>query len=53
MDEDLKHKIIETIEDTYIAEVHRKYTSFMRVKTIYLVHHIKDSYGKITETYLE
>ena len=50
MGEALKHQIIETIEDTYITELHNKYTGFMGVKTIYLFHHLMDRYGKITET---
>ena len=53
MDDALKHQIIETIEDTYIAELLREYIGLMRVKMIDLLHHLMDRYGKITETYLK
>ena len=46
MDKSLKQQIIETIEETYIAELWNKYTGFMGVKTIDLVHHIMNRYGK-------
>ena len=49
-DKALKQQRIETIEDTYITELRNKYTGFMGVKTIDLVHHLMDRYGKITET---
>ena len=49
----LKHQIIETIEDTCIAEIQNKYTWFMVVNKIYLVHHLMDRYGIITETGLK
>ena len=44
MDETFKHQIIETIEDTYIAELCNKYTGFMLFKTIDLVHLLMDIY---------
>ena len=47
MDDALKHQIIETIEDTYIAELLREYIGFMRVKMIDLLHHLMDRYGKL------
>ena len=53
MDKTLKHQIVETIEDTYIAELRKKYKGFMGVKTIYLVHRLMDRYGKISETDLK
>ena len=40
----LKHYLIETIEDSYIEELHNKYTGFMGVKAINLVHHTMDIY---------
>ena len=49
----LKHQTIETIEDTYISELCNKYTVFMGVKTINLVYHLMDKYGKMTETDLK
>ena len=50
MEEAPKNQIIETIEDTYIEELCNKYKGFTGVKTIDLVHHLMDIYGKITET---
>ena len=48
MDEALNHQIIETIEETYISELHNKYTGSMGVNTIDLVHHLMDRYREIT-----
>ena len=50
MDKFLKHQIIETIEDNYIAGLRNKYTGFVGVKMIDLFHHLMDIYRKITET---
>ena len=50
MDDSLKHQIIKTIEYTYIAELCNKYTGFMGFKTINLVHHRMERYGKVIET---
>ena len=41
------------MRDTYISELRKKYTGFMVVKAIYLIHHIMDRYRKMTETDLE
>ena len=41
------------MRDTYISELRKKYTGFMVVKAIYLIHHIMDRYRKTTETDLE
>ena len=53
MDKALNNQIIETIYDTYIAELHNKYTGLIRVKTIYQVHHRMDIYGEIIKTELK
>ena len=50
MDETYKHQIIETIEDTYIAELCNKYKGLVVVTTIDTVNHLMERYGKITET---
>ena len=34
----LNHQVIESVEDTYIAELYNKYTFFMGVKVIDLIH---------------
>ena len=49
MDDALKNQIIETIEETCIEELHKKYTGFMRVNTIYMVHYLMGRYGEIIE----
>ena len=49
MNEFLKHRVIEIIEYTYIAEHYNKYKGFMGVKIIDMVHHLMYIYGKITE----
>ena len=53
MDKFLKHQIIETIGDTYIAELCKKYTGTMGIKKINLVHHLIDRYGEIIRTDLK
>ena len=53
MDEALTHKTFETTEDTYITELCNKYTGFMGVKSIDLVHHLMNRYGKFIETDLK
>ena len=50
IDESLKHQIFETIEYTWISELRNKYTCFMGVNTIDLVHYLMDRYGNIIET---
>ena len=45
----LKHQVTGTIKHTYILELHNKYTGFMAVKTIDLVHHLMDRYGEMIE----
>ena len=52
MDKALKKTTIETIEDTYIVKLCKKYIWYMVFKIIDLVHHIMDIYGENTETYL-
>ena len=47
MDEDLKHQIFEIIEDTYITELCNKYKGLMGVKTIDMLHHLMERYGKL------
>ena len=47
IDEALKHKIFETIEDTYITELCKKNTGFMVFKTIDMVHHLMDINGEM------
>ena len=47
MYEALKHQVTETIEDTYIAEIRNRYTGFMGVNMIDMVHHLTGRYGKI------
>ena len=49
----LNHQLIGTIKDTYITELRNKYTRFMGSKIIYLVHHLMERYGNITETELK
>ena len=49
MGEALKHQVTETIKHTYILELRNKYTGFMAVKTIDLVHHLVDRYGEMIE----
>ena len=53
MDEALNYQVIETIEDNYITELRNKYIGLTVVKTIYLVRHIMDRYGEISETDLK
>ena len=53
MDKALKNQIVETIENTYMAELRNQYTGFMGVRTIDMVHHIMERYGKVMETDLK
>ena len=41
------------MEDTYMDELCNKFTGFMVVKSIDLIHHLMDRYRKIIEMYLK
>ena len=38
---------------TYIFELHNRYTGFIRVMNINIIHHLMDRYRKITKKYLK
>ena len=49
----LNHQVIESVEDTYIAELYNKYTGFIGLKATDLIHHPMVRYEKVTETGLK
>ena len=53
MDDMLKSQVINAITDTYISEMHNKYTGYLGVTTIDLLDHLLDRYGKITPADIE
>ena len=53
MDEELKHQVIESVEDTYIAELHNKFIGYMWVKAIHTIQQLMVRYRSIAETYIK
>jgi hypothetical protein len=48
MDDELKAQVIDTINDTYLCELHNKHTGYLGISTCNLFNLLLDGYGKIT-----
>ena len=53
MNEALKNQVINSVEDTYLKGLKKKYTGFLVVTCRNLLEHLVDRYGKIMTTDLK
>ena len=53
MEDALKALIIDSVEDTYLAELRNKYTGYLGISARDLIDHLLDRYGKITAADIE
>ena len=53
MDDALRVQLIDSVDDTYLCEVHNKYTVYLGITTRNLINHLLDCYGNITPAEFE